>query len=151
MNEKSALYRVFRAKFKDKKGALLWELMLVLAVLFIFLYCCVTLLGVFVQFENFSLAAKRIAREVEISGEYIDGNYDSLATMFLDNEYFSDVDVSCDREGKIQLKETFTITVTATCNYTLVGFNGDLWTAMPPFQIPMKYTVNGMSEVYHKN
>lgn len=150
MKEKSALSRALLTKCKDKKGALLWELMLALAILFIFLYCCVTLLGVFVQFENFSLAAKRIAREVEISGEYNDGVSDSLASTFLDSEYFTDVDVTCSSEGKIQLKETFTVTVTATCQYTLVGFNGGLWGSFH-FDIPMSYSVQGMSEVYHKN
>ena len=162
------------AKLKEKKGSLLWELLIVLMILFAFLYSAMTFLGAFVQYESLSYAAKSVARQIEVSGSYDPSNIMSDIEALTGN---SNLRMGTDEWGgwykfelgpypagtsaslrnslvaqnKIQLRQTFTITLYATYDLHILGSRNnsilDSWT----IPIPMKYTVTGMSEVFWRS
>lgn len=156
---------------------MLWELMMVLAILFAFLYCAVMFLSVFVQFESLSYAAKTVARQIEITGscdsETVMDNITALTentNLIMGREsdglIYEITDVSDPPAGtdpalsnnlypygaqRLQLRQTFKITLYATYELELIGpIDGSLigaWTVT----IPLAYSVTGMSEVFWRN
>ena len=158
---------VIKAKLKDKKGALLWELLIVLMILFSFLYTAMTFLAAYVQYETLSYAAKTVARQIEVTGYYdsytISNNIESLTS----NSNLRDCTYSISpgsfpagtsqtlrnslvSQKKLQLRQTFTITLYATYDLHIVGSKNDL---LDSWVIPirMEYTVTGMSEVFWRS
>lgn len=147
---------------KDKRGALLWELLIVLAILFTFLYSTVSFFTVFFQYETMTYAAKTVARQVEVTGRYnnIQDDFANLCPNLENKSVSISVDYSTGvatdgslatsliNQKKIQLSQKFTMTYNATYQLQLFGQrNGnvvDSWT----IPVRLSYKVTGMSEVY---
>ena len=113
------------------------------------------IIGYALQMNQVSYAAQRIARAVEVSGEAKQTEIDRLLYELLPNA--DDIDarltVSADdwvdvSEATIQLRDQFTVNVSANYHVTLInpGF-GD---PMDPWSIPIRVKVNGQSEIYWK-
>lgn len=147
---------------KKRKGALLWELMFVLAILFMFLYSTVSFFSVFFQYEQMTYAAKTSARQVEITGV---GDSSSVRNSFYalcpnhDNLISYDAKLSKGPNpsavrpsayNHIQLGQTFTVEYNATYKVQLFGTGRGLLSRMT-VTVPMSYTVRGMSEYYWKS
>lgn len=158
----------FTAKVREKKGSLLWELLIVLAMLFAFLYSAMMFVGAFIQFETLSYASKTVARQIEITGRYDDYTVQSNIDALLNNGNLHDIQyeisvgtvpadtdpmlaASLATQSKLQLRQSFTIRITAIYDLHLVGSANNSLLASWVIQVPMSYEVTGMSEVFWRN
>lgn len=156
-------------KLKEKKGSLLWELLIVLAILFAFLYSATMFIGTFVQFETLSYASKTVARQIEVTGRYDDATIATNIQALLGNSNLRDIRwdpvkvgsipdetggpsaESLAAQAKLQLRQTFTIKIYATYDLHLIGSaDGSLLSGWS-IPIEMSYTVTGMSEIFWRD
>lgn len=165
--------KALKSIIRDKRGALLWELLIVLMILFTVLYSAMTFLGAFIQFETLSYSAKTVARNIEVTGYYKESDILNDISMLTQNSnlrmgtedhpQWYDIDIGAVPDGtdtelanslayqqKIQLRQTFSITLYATYDLHLLGTSEDSFLSSWTIPIPMSYTVTGMSEVYHR-
>lgn len=148
-----------------KKGSLLWELLIVLAILFAFIYTAMSFLGVYVQFESLSYAAKTVARQIEVTGKYDAATVQENISILTDNTNLHDVTydievgpipadtsstlaASLSTSQRLQLRQQFTITLSAVHTFHLIGSSDESILSEWTIDIPMTYKVTGMSEVF---
>lgn len=149
---------------------MLWELLIVLAILFAFLWSAMVFLSVYVKYENVTYGAKSIARMVETTGCYKQEDLDRWLSELMGDigvtdlkiectagpfpgEYSIDAETDSSFQTKHQLQLTQTFTLTVSCNYPvhLIGAkDGALLAEYDEITVPMTYTVKGMSEVYFR-
>ena len=142
-----------RKFIKDRKGSLFVELIIKLIVIAILLLNAINLFDVVLKYQHVSFASKTIAQTVELEGALTSLAYDQMDNM---NSNFG-MDMSFDISNvsyfnasahTIQFRDPFTITISYTYKYIIAT---PLFTATPvSIDIPMRATVNGMSEVYWK-
>ncbi|MBS7306101.1 MAG: DUF4320 family protein [Lachnospiraceae bacterium] len=113
----------------------------------------ISFFGVFTMYLNLNYTARRVVREIEISGEVSTDTYDlfndlkastnigSGATMSVTASYFDAA------ARKIQLRDTFT--VVCRSNYRINVFTPVGGTPVG-FDIPLKISLAGMSEKFWK-
>ena len=109
-----------------------------------------SLLSIFTAYLNLNHMCRRVVRVVELEGQVSGNAYDVYRLkeqtglspeMTIENVQY------CDGSQKIQLRDTFTVTMTDSYAFTL--FKPSF---APPVQIniPMKVSITGMSEKYWK-
>lgn len=149
---------------KNKKASLLWELMLVLAILFTFLYSTINMLGAYVQFERLSYAAKTTARQIEVTGTTKNAVHD-IETLLAGSQITLDPDngieidilppgslmsesywVDTTTGTQVQLRQQFVMRIKGTCEVSVLGSDGIFGELV--LNMPMSYEVTGMSEKY---
>lgn len=136
-----------------KRASVYYELIIKTVVFLTLIATAISFFGVFTSYLNLNYAARRVVREIEISGQVTSNttalfntlntnlNMGDGATMSVTASYFDAV------SRKIQLRSTFTVNLTSSyrinvftpINGTPVGFN-----------IPLRVSLTGMSEKYWK-
>lgn len=149
-----------KEKVGNKKGSLLWELMIVLAVLFMFIYTATTFVAAFAQYENLSYVAKTVSRQMEVSGMCDQNEAITMINELLgDNTPLTDVAIKINvpestiysaANPKVQLRERFSITVTANYKWHIIAPKDGSLFGSTGITIPFSTKVTGMSEVYWK-
>ena len=136
-----------------KRASVYYELIIKTVVFLTLIATSISFFGVFTSYLNLNYAARRVVREIEISGQVTSNttalfntlntnlNMGDGAAMSVTASYFDAV------SRKIQLRNTFTVNLTSSyrinvftpINGTPVGFN-----------IPLRVSLTGMSEKYWK-
>lgn len=137
-----------------KKASAIYEVIIKTLVFITLIATAISFFGVFTMYLNLNYAARRVVREIEISGQVTGSTYTLFndikantnigdsATMSVSASYFNAA------QKKIQLRNNFT--VTCRSNYRINVFT--LLDGMPVgFDIPMKVSLTGMSERFWKN
>lgn len=142
-----------------------------LAILFAFMWSAMVFLSVYVKYENVTYGAKSIARMVETTGYYEQSYLDTKLNELIGEIGVTDLKIECtsgpfpeeysiDAETdsnlqtnhKLQLTQTFTLTVSCKYPVHLIGAkDGALLAEYDEITVPMTYTVKGMSEVYFRS
>lgn len=136
-----------------KRASVYYELIIKTVVFLTLIATAISFFGIFTSYLNLNYAARRVVREIEISGQVTSNttalfntlntnlNMGDGAAMSVTASYFDAV------SRKIQLRNTFTVNLTSSyrinvftpINGTPVGFN-----------IPIRVSLTGMSEKYWK-
>lgn len=138
---------------RKKKASAYYELIIKTLVFITLIATAISFFGVFTTYLNLNYAARRVTREVEISGRVSSETYDvfneikantnigSGATMSVSASYYNAA------AKKIQLRDTFT--VTCRTSYRINVFTP---TGGDPvgFDIPLIVKLTGMSEKFWK-
>lgn len=136
----------------DKKGSSYFDLMIKTLVVITLMVTVMSFLSIFTAYLNLNHVCRRVVRVVELEGQVSDKAYDVFyrlkqQTGLSPEMVIEDVQY-CDGQGqKIQLRDTFTVTMTYSHSFTI--FTPSF---APPVQIhiPMKVSITGMSEKYWK-
>lgn len=136
-----------------KKASAYYELILKTLVFITLIATAISFFGVFTTYLNLNYAARRVVREIEISGRVSSDTYSlyddmksntnipNTATMSVSATYFNAA------QKKIQLRDTFTVTCSAS--YRINVFTPKGGTPVG-FDIPLKVRLTGMSEKFWK-
>ena len=135
-----------------KKASAIYEIILKTLVFMTLIATAISFFGVFTMYLNLNYAARRVVREIEISGKVSTETYDLFddlkthtnmggATMSVTASYFDAA------ARKIQLRDTFT--VVCRNNYRINVFTPIGGTPVG-FDIPLKISLAGMSERFWK-
>ena len=136
-----------------KRGSAYYEIIIKTLVFITLIATAISFFGVFTTYLNVNYAARRVTREIEISGRVSSDTYDlfnnmkdatnigAVATMNVSATYF---DVA---EKKIQLRDTFTVTVRSSYRINVFTPTGG---APVGFDIPLVVQLTGMSEKFWK-
>ena len=140
-------------KILKKKASALYEIILKTLVFMTLIATAISFFGVFTMYLNLNYTARRVVREIEISGKVSTDTYalfDTMksninigdgATMSVTADYFDDA------ERKIQLRDVFT--VECRSNYRIDVFTPIGGTPVG-FDIPLSVSLAGMSEKFWK-
>ena len=136
-----------------KRASAYYELIIKTLVFITLIATAISFFGVFTTYLNLNYAARRVVREIEISGRvsaetyslYEDlkerTNIPDTASMSVNAAYFSASD------KKIQLRNTFTVTCSTSYRINVFTPQGG---APIGFDIPLRVRLTGMSEKFWK-
>ena len=143
---------------KDTSGSEAVEMVYACVAMSLLVMCIIMILGYALQANALSYAAKRVAREVEVTGQANHESADRLMNSLLDNyrEIGGTIDISPNSgsylnasKKTIQLREKFT--VTATGNYIIKIATPSFASNPLEMRLPITVKVIGQSEVYWKH
>jgi len=101
------------------------------------------------QYYKASYVCRRVVRSIEISGLYDEAETRSLISS-LSNSDMEDINVQVDAVyysgNKIQLRQTFTVTLRGSYRIAILTLGG----SPVSLDLPIKVKATGMSEVYWK-
>lgn len=134
----------------NRRGSAFVEGIIVTCVLVAFISTMLLLPPVYAVRENLDYMARKMVRAVEVTGK-IDSSITTLADE-LGEELGLDPTIEWDVDyipgtNKIQLRDTFTLTLKA--NYPVTLFEPQ-WGTPTKVNIPLTVTLTGVSEVYFK-
>lgn len=140
----------FRKLLFDKKGSSYFDLMVKTLVVVTLMVTVLSFLSVFTTYLNLNHICRRVVRVVELEGQVSDRAYDVFYRLKQQTGLSPEMiveDVTYADGQKIQLRDTFTITMIYSHPFTI--FTPSF---APPveIQIPMKVSISGMSEKYWK-
>ena len=136
-----------------KRGSAYYEIILKTVVFLTLIATAISFFGVFTTYLNLNYAARRVTREIEISGRVSSDTYSLFnnlktssnmgdsATMDVSASYFNEP------QKKIQLRDTFVVTVSSS--YRINVFTPIGGTPVG-FDIPLVAQLTGMSEKFWK-
>jgi len=140
----------FQKLLSNKKGSSYFDLIIKTLVVLSLMVTVMSFLSVFTTYLNLNHVCRRVVRVVELDGQVSDRAYDVFYRLKQQTGLSPEMtveDVSYCEDQKIQMRDTFTITM--TYRYPFILF-------MPSFApsvkiwIPMKVSITGMSEKYWK-
>ena len=134
----------------DRKGSSYFELMIQTLVVITLMVTVMSFLSIFTTYLNLNHVCRRVVRIVELDGQVSDQANDTFYKLKQQTGLSPEMtveDVEYCEDQKIQLRDTFTITMTYSYPFTI--FTPSF---APPvvIQIPMKVSIEGMSEHYWK-
>ena len=140
----------FQKLLSDKKGSSYFDLMIKTLVVLTLMVTVISFLSIFTTYLNLNHVCRRVVRVVELEGQVSDKAYDVFyrlkqQTGISPNLIVEDVTYSDGK--KIQLRDTFTITMTYKHPFTILTPS---FASPVVIQIPMKVSITGMSEKYWK-
>ncbi|MDD4833390.1 MAG: DUF4320 family protein [Lutispora sp.] len=151
IGESNSLPLLLRKIISDKRGSSYFDLMIKTLVVITLMVTVMSFLSIFTTYLNLNHVCRRIVRVVELEGQVSDKAYDVFyrlkqQTGLSPEMIVEDVEY-CDGQKKIQLRDTFTVTMTYSHPFTI--FTPSF---APPVQImiPMRVSITGMSEKYWK-
>lgn len=136
-----------------KRGSAYYEIIIKTLVFITLIATAISFFGVFTTYLNVNYAARRVVREIEISGRVSSATQDlfdemktntnigDAATMSVSATYFNAA------QKKIQLRDTFTVTVRSSYRINIFTPTGG---APVGFDIPLTARLTGMSEKFWK-
>lgn len=138
-----------RHLLRQKRGDEAVSFLLTTAMLVLIFAVLVSAMVYIMQYYNASYICRRVVRNIEITGVY-----DETETMNLVNNLsgsgMEDIKVQVETVyysgNKIQLQQTFSVTLTESYKITILGLGANPITV----DLPIKVKVAGMSEVYWK-
>ncbi len=102
------------------------------------------------QYYNASYMCRRVVRSIEISGIYDETEAGDLISS-MSNSDMEDIDIQVDAVyysgNKIQLRQTFSVTLTGSYRITILTLGENPITV----DLPIRVKVAGMSEVYWRS
>lgn len=134
-----------------KQGSAYYELIIKTLVVITLMATVISFLSIFTTYLTLNHIDRRIVRVIELDGQVADAAYDTFYRLKEQTGLSPEMTVEdveyCDGSQKIQLRDTFTVTMTYSYAFTL--FKPSF---APPVQIniPMKVSITGMSEKYWK-
>ncbi|NCB52754.1 MAG: DUF4320 family protein [Clostridia bacterium] len=144
-----AVVHRLRSLLREKKGDEAVSFLLTTAMLVFIFATLVSAMIYIMQYYNTSYVCRRVVRSIEITGQY-----DETETMNIVNSMagsgLEDIDVQVNAVyfsgRKIQLRQTFSVTLTGSYKITILelGENPIVMT------LPIEVKVAGMGEVYWK-
>jgi hypothetical protein len=140
----------FQQLLFNRKGSSYFDLMIKTLVVITLMVTVVSFLSVFTTYLNLDHVCRRVVRVVELDGQVSDRAYDVFYQLKQQTGLSPEMTVEnveyCE-DQKIQLRNTFTITMTYSYPFTI--FTPSF---APPvvIEIPMKVSITGMSEHYWK-
>ena len=141
----------FKRLLLSKKGSAYYELIIKTLVVITLMATVMSFLSIFTTYLNLNHVCRRVVRVIELDGQVSDSVYDTFYRLKEQTDLSPEMTVEnveyCDGSQKIQLQDTFTVTM--TYNYAFIIFKPSF---APPVQIniPMKVSITGMSEKYWK-
>lgn len=136
----------------NQKGSTFFDLIIKMLVVITLMATVISFLGVFTTYLNLNHVCRRVVRVVELEGQVSDKAYDVFyqlkqqtglsPEMTIENVQYCD-----DLNQKIQLRDTFTVTMRYSHTFTIFSPS-----FAPPVEIniPMKISITGMSEKFWK-
>ena len=137
----------FQKLLSDRKGSSYFDLTLVVITL---MATVMNFLSIFTTYLNLNHVCRRVVRVVELEGQVSDKAYDVFYRLKQQTGLSPEMtveDVEYCEGQKIQLRDTFTVTMEYSHPFTIF-----MPSFTPPVQIhiPMKVSITGMSEVFWK-
>ena len=136
-----------------KKGSAYYEIIIKTLVFITLIATAISFFGIFTTYLNINYAARRVTREIEITGKVSSDTYalfndmkartsiGDTATMDVTATYFNAA------QKKIQLRDTFTVTIASTYRINIFTPTGG---SPVGFDIPLVVRLTGMSEKFWK-
>jgi len=144
----SALKRL-RCLLREKKGDKAVSFLMTTAMLVLIFAVLVSAMIYIMQYYNASYVCRRVVRSIEITGVYDETETRSLISS-LSGSDMEDIQIQVDAVyysgRKIQLRQTFSVTLTGSYRITILTLGGN----PVALDLPIKVKVAGMSEVYWK-
>ncbi len=140
----------FQKLLSNRKGSSYFDLMIKTLVVITLMVTVMSFLSVFTTYLNLNHVCRRVVRVVELEGQVSDRAYDVFYRLKQQTGLSPEMtveDVEYYEDQKIQLRDTFTITMTYSYPFTI--FTPSF---APPVEIniPMRVSITGMSEKYWK-
>ena len=134
----------------NRKGSSYFDLMVKTLVVITLMVTVMSFLSIFTTYLNLNHICRRVVRVIELEGQVSDKAYDVFYRLKQQTGLSPEMtveDVDYYDGQKIQLRDTFTITMTYSHPFTI--FTPSF---APPVKImiPMKVSITGMSEKYWK-
>lgn len=140
----------FQKLLSNRKGSSYFDLMIKTLVVLTLMVTVMSFLSIFTTYIELNHICRRVVRVVELEGEASDKAQDVFYRLKQQTGLSPDMiveDVTYVGNQKIQLRDTFTITMTYSHPFTIFAPS-----FAPPVvvQIPMKVSITGMSEHFWK-
>jgi len=145
-----AVVKRLRCLLREKKGDEAVSFLMTTAMLVLIFAVLVSAMIYIMQYYNASYMCRRVVRSIEISGLYDETEAaDMVAGM--SNSDMEDINVQVDAVyysgRKIQLRQTFSVTLTGSYRITILTLGESPITV----DLPIRVKVAGMSEVYWRS
>jgi hypothetical protein len=142
----AALKRL-RCLLREKKGDEAVSFLMTTAMLVLIFAVLVSAMIYIMQYYNASYMCRRVVRSIEITGVYDEAETRGLISSLSGSE-MEDIQIQVDAVyysgRKIQLRQTFNVTLTGSYRITILTLGGN----PVALDLPIKVKVAGMSEVY---
>lgn len=136
------LRRKICAVLKDRRGASAFADMSVMVIVFMMLLALtISFMNIYAKHNLTNTMAHEMARYIEIKGT-IDSDTNAEFARLKQTSGFESATVSFDKSGKLDLEESFTVTVTVQERFGIGGIQ-----VIP---VEVKAIATGRSEVYQK-
>ena len=140
----------FQKLLSDRKGSSYFDLIIKTLVVITLMATVMSFLSIFTTYLNLNHVCRRVVRVVELEGQVSDKAYDVFYRLKQQTGLSPEMtveDVEYCEGQKIQLRDTFTVTMEYSHPFTI--FTPSF---APPVQIniPMRVSITGMSEVFWK-
>lgn len=145
-----AVVNKIRSLLRQKKGDEAVSFLLTTAMLVLIFVTLISAMIYIMQYYDASYLCRRVVRSVEITGVYDETETRDIIDR-MKNSDLEDIDVQVDAAyfsgKKIQLRQTFSVTLTASYKITIL----ELGENPIVMNLPIRVKVAGMSEVYWKS
>lgn len=145
-----AVVNKIRGLLRQKKGDEAVSFLLTTAMLVFVFVTLISAMIYIMHYYDASYICRRVVRSIEITGVYDETETRSIVDDMAGSG-FEDIDVQVDAVyfsgRKIQLRQTFSVTLTASYKITILELGENPITV----DLPIRVKVNGMSEVYWKS
>ena len=137
----------------DIRGSVFVELIIKFLIFTVVLLLAINIFDLVIKYQNVSYASKAITKTIELEGALTPAAYNQMdalnANFGMDMSFaISNVTYFNAAARRIQFREPFTVTVNFEYPFTVVT---PVFTPSPLIiKVPMRATVDGMSEVYWK-
>jgi hypothetical protein len=139
-----------RDLLRQKKGDEAVSFLMTTAMLVLIFAVLISALIYIMQYYNASYICRRVVRGIEVSGEYDEAETRDIISAMAGSG-LEDIDVRVDAVyfsgSRIQLRQTFSATLTAGYTITLL----EVGSAPVTVTLPIRVKVAGMSEVYWRS
>lgn len=144
-----AVVNKIRSLLRQKKGDEAVSFLLTTAMLVLIFVTLISAMIYIMQYYDASYLCRRVVRSIEITGVYDETETRDIIDR-MKNSDLEDIDVQVDAAyfsgKKIQLRQTFSVTLTASYKITIL----ELGENPIVMNLPIRVKVAGMSEVFWK-
>ncbi|MPM43975.1 hypothetical protein SDC9_90653 [bioreactor metagenome] len=144
-----AVVNKIRGLLRQKKGDEAVSFLLTTAMLVLIFVTLISAMIYIMQYYDASYLCRRVVRSIEITGVYDEPETRDIINQ-MKNSDMEDIDVQVDAAyfsgRKIQLRQTFSVTLTASYKITIL----ELGENPIVMNLPIRVKVAGMSEVFWK-
>lgn len=144
-----AVMRKLKSLLRDKQGDEAVSFLLTTAMLVFIFAALVSALIYIMQYYNASYICRRVVRSIEITGQYDETETKNIVKD-ISNPGLENIDIQVDAvyftEEKIQLRQTFSVTLSASYKITIL----QMGSKPLDLSLPIRVKVIGMSETYYK-
>jgi hypothetical protein len=145
-----AVVKKLRSLLREKKGDEAVSFLMTTAMIVLIFAVLVSGMIYIMQYYNASYMCRRVVRSIEITGVYDETETRNLVEQMKSSDLESinvQVDAVYYSGRKIQLRQTFSVTLTGIYRITILTLGGN----PVSLDLPIKVKVAGMSEVYWRS